>query len=211
LAALPFATGFFDAATSQFGIEYADRGALVEAVRVLKPGGRGLFLLHHAGGIIFEACRTRLQAHRHVLPDDTSFRLAHAVFAQLARGVRPRMIVNDVAQFRAAVNGMARRFAGSGPESNMREAIAFLIDLARAPDRFEPRDALRRLDFVQADIAAWAARQQAMLAAALDDGGIAAVKTALAEAGAVLDPVELCRSESSAVIAWKLAFRKSEP
>ena len=46
---LPFDNDGFDAVTSQFGIEYAPLElALAEAARVLKPGGKLLFLLHHA-------------------------------------------------------------------------------------------------------------------------------------------------------------------
>lgn len=52
VTALPFGNAQFDAVTSQYGIEYAPLDAAsAEAVRVLKPGGRGRFITHAADGV----------------------------------------------------------------------------------------------------------------------------------------------------------------
>ena len=48
IEALPFTKCAFDYVVSQFGVEYADLGkALIEAQRVLKPGGRFVGVIHH--------------------------------------------------------------------------------------------------------------------------------------------------------------------
>ena len=61
--ALPFDDGVFDAATSNFGIEYADlRKAGEEAIRILSPGGRFQFILHAVEGTAARDSRTELQA-----------------------------------------------------------------------------------------------------------------------------------------------------
>lgn len=50
---LPFADASFDCICSQFGIEYAERpGAWLEALRVLKQGGRLHCVIHHADSIV---------------------------------------------------------------------------------------------------------------------------------------------------------------
>ena len=211
LASLPFENDVFDGITSQFGIEYADRdAAIAEAVRVLKPFGRGLFLMHHAKSSIGQACIARLRAHRRVLPDDAVFRLGETVFVRLSENTPPALMMADVARFRTEVTAIAGRFAATGPESNMHSAIPFLADLARTPDRYDPRDALRRLLFVEHDLRQWAQRQEAMLAAALDEAGIAAVANALAKAGATPRAPATCRSPSGDLLAWQLAFEKGE-
>lgn len=51
---LPFPDEMFSMVSSQFGIEYADLGrSLKESVRVLKPGGRGVFVLHSIDSVIY--------------------------------------------------------------------------------------------------------------------------------------------------------------
>jgi SAM-dependent methyltransferase len=211
LAALPFPDRYFDGATSQFGIEYADRSAAIaEAVRVLRQGGRGLFLMHHADGSIAAAARGRLRAHRAVMGDAGAFRLANLVFEKLSRQLPPAQVMDDVRQFREAVSALARRFAEVGPESNCHAAVPFLADLARAPDRYDPQDTISRLRFVERDLGEWAARQQAMLDAALDENGIADVARILAEAGARPEEPGLCRPPSGEILGWELAFTKAD-
>jgi ubiquinone/menaquinone biosynthesis C-methylase UbiE len=60
---LPFPDCSFGAAVSQFGFEYAETGrAAKEMARVLAPGARLSFLVHHASSAIVQATRARLDA-----------------------------------------------------------------------------------------------------------------------------------------------------
>ena len=50
---LPFADGFADLVTSQFAFEYAEReAALAECIRILKPAGCFIAIMHHAASEI---------------------------------------------------------------------------------------------------------------------------------------------------------------
>lgn len=60
--ALPFADGRFDAAVSQFGIEYAGTGAFAEAARVVATGGWLIALCHIEDGYIDARNRAHLAA-----------------------------------------------------------------------------------------------------------------------------------------------------
>jgi SAM-dependent methyltransferase len=63
MEALPFADASFHAAVSQFGFEYGDLGrTATELARVLAPGARFSFLVHHAGSSIVTTNRARLRA-----------------------------------------------------------------------------------------------------------------------------------------------------
>ena len=65
---LPFADASFDAAVSLFGIEYGDIGKIApELRRVLKPGARFSFLVHHAESEILREGATRRRALREAL------------------------------------------------------------------------------------------------------------------------------------------------
>ncbi|MGQ0741152.1 MAG: class I SAM-dependent methyltransferase [Alphaproteobacteria bacterium] len=209
LKALPFADGYFDGVTSQFGIEYAERkSAAREVVRVLKPGGRGLFLLHHSESAIARQTAARLAAHRRIFPDDMPFRLGEQLFARYA-GRAPRMTAgNERERFRAAVQALARRLPPDPLLSNTAEVVSYLVDLARTPEIYVPEDALRRLAIVERDIAAWAMRQKALLDSALDAAGVETLRAALRAAGTEVREAELFKHPSGSLLAWSLGLQK---
>jgi len=64
---LPFADASFDAAISQFGFEYGRAHKIArQMARVLKPGARFSFIVHHAGGTVVAANRAGLNLMRSV-------------------------------------------------------------------------------------------------------------------------------------------------
>lgn len=68
LESLPFADHSFDAVTSQFALEYADRTTAVpELQRVLKPRGAILIIAHHSDGAVLGPNMRRLAAIEEIL------------------------------------------------------------------------------------------------------------------------------------------------
>ncbi len=73
---LPFEANGFDAVSGQYALEYTQRDrALAEIFRVLKPGGRGQFLLHHRDSVIVRNADESLHHAALVLDDTKVFRL----------------------------------------------------------------------------------------------------------------------------------------
>ena len=71
IEALPFVDKCFDAAVSQFGYEYSDTNAAAkELVRVLNPGARISFIVHHSASPIVLGDRLHGKALRAALSDD---------------------------------------------------------------------------------------------------------------------------------------------
>jgi SAM-dependent methyltransferase len=71
MESLPFANASFAAAISQFGFEYSERNeAARELARVLAPGARFAFLIHHAESSIIATNRARLRALHAVQEQD---------------------------------------------------------------------------------------------------------------------------------------------
>jgi SAM-dependent methyltransferase len=61
MESMPFATSHFGAVVSQFGFEYSQVNVAVrEIARVLEPGAKLSFLVHHAGSAIVQSTRARL-------------------------------------------------------------------------------------------------------------------------------------------------------
>ena len=67
---LGFPDGHFDAVSGQYALEYTDvERALAELRRVLKPGGRAQFVLHHAQSVLIRNARESLAQAALVLED----------------------------------------------------------------------------------------------------------------------------------------------
>jgi SAM-dependent methyltransferase len=67
---LAFPDSHFDALSGQYALEYTDvERALAEVWRVLKPGGRALFVLHHVQSVLIRNARESLAQAALVLED----------------------------------------------------------------------------------------------------------------------------------------------
>jgi SAM-dependent methyltransferase len=206
IEALPLADASFDAVVSQFGIEYAARkDAAREIARVLKPGGRGLFVLHHAQSTMTAATTARLKARREVLGDEP-FAPARRLFESHAEGAA--MVEADAALGDAIASARARMGSGFQYE-NVDQTIRFLEALAEQSGRYDPSDALAKIDAAMADSAAWEARQRAQTLAALDDAGIAAWIDEFARNGIEAEPPLVIGNERRQAMGWRLAIRKA--
>jgi len=181
IAALPFADAAFDAVTSQFGVEYAGPAALAEAARVLAPGGRLRFVVHHAA--------SRAVAHNRARHDAIAA-LADAGLFRLARQAVVR--AEDPALARAVAAARARHAA----QSVTAELPAALAQALAGP---APLAAIAALETKAGHERA---RLAAMQAAARDEAGIAAMAAALGAAG--LADVTRAAVPARAPIAWVL-------
>ena len=161
--------------------------ALAEAARVLKPGGRGLFVMHHAASAITTAAKGRLALHEAVVGDGGCFRAAAQVYAIHLKGAPAPIRIQAEAQLRQIVAGMAARL-GPTPDPNLAEITGFLTDLARAPQRYDPADALRRIQFAEEEVEGWRLRQTAQSEAALSPADLEAVRAMLGAAGLAVAP-----------------------
>jgi SAM-dependent methyltransferase len=167
---LPQHDGSVGAVSSQFGIEYAERGALGEAARVLAPGGRLRCVVHHRSSEAVHHNRARLDALTALL-DAGLFPLARRESA----GLRDPPLIQAVT---AAVQAHRRQsIVGELPEA-VRRALA-------GPDP------LRRIAALERMATAERSRLSAMAAAARDERGARDMVRALVDAGLVahLQPV----------------------
>lgn len=95
MESLPFADGTFGAATSQFGFEYSRMDETVrEMARVLRPGAKFSFVVHHAGSSIIAASRAQLDA-------------LHAFLEQ--KSLRAAFFAGEADAFNAQISELLRR------------------------------------------------------------------------------------------------------
>lgn len=210
LETLPFPDGRFDGASSQFGIEYADtRPALAELARVLKPGGRVLMLLHHAGGAITGQTAAQIAAYDRVMADGAAVRHARRAFHAHRKGLPSAAIRAAEDAFRAAVKRARDRLEPDPAFDPVRYLVGYLADLSDRISAYDPASALARLEVFETGNAAWRHRQQAQTRAALDGAGMEVFVGRAARAGLALANQAEQRDARGALIAWRAEFRKT--
>lgn len=185
IEALPFAESEFDAAVSQFGIEYADAGAAAAEVgRVLVKGAPVAFLVHHAESAVVARNGAR-----------------NAALRALAGGrVEAAFVADDAGGLQSALDALARAHPG---QEVIRE---FAHGLARVS--LPPGAARRRLwGELSEKLAIERTILDALAGAALTPAGLAAWSATLAGHFA-LDPPAVLRNAGGEPIAWAITGRR---
>ncbi|WP_298747991.1 methyltransferase domain-containing protein [uncultured Brevundimonas sp.] len=209
LETLPFAAGQFDGASSQFGIEYADtRPALTELARVLKPGGRVLMLLHHAGGVITRQTAAQIAAYDRVMANGAAVRQARRAFHAHHKRLPPATIRAAEEALREAVGRAKDRLDPDPAFDTARYLVGYLADLSDRIAAYDAASALARLEVFETGNAAWRRRQQAQTRAALDAAGMDAFVERAARAGLALADRAEHRDARGALVAWRVEFRR---
>ena len=186
-AQLPFADAALDGVTSQFGIEYCPPDALAEAARVMRPGGFLRLVCHHADSAAIVHNAARLAAMR-ALDAAGLFTMA----ADIATG-RGEDATRAGAIARARQQHAAQSICEELP-----------VALGQALGRPDPR---RGVAAITAMASAETVRLGAMVAAALDDQGVA-VMLARLEAAGVKAQGEPLAVAGEAPFAWLVSGRR---
>ena len=188
--ALPFPTGHFDAAISQYGIEYSDLSkSLPEAVRVLAPGGRLRFVVHAADGIVAAGARAVI-ADADLLLDEIDLtgcasRCFEDVLAVEREGGDAARADGSFAAFQGALERTARHIAGAHDKTMFRNSGAVLLDTFQRRGHFDVKQMLAKVDEVRQEILAHRGRLVALVEASLDARGAEGLAERLSAAGGV--------------------------
>lgn len=199
LERLPFKAGSFDAATSQFGIEYADVAlAAAELGRVLKDDAKILFVVHHKGGILVADNGDRLAALRWSLDRELIDR------ARRVANARRTFPMPTPPEFLHAGLEARRAFPDDDSAEATAGAIFDTLQIGRAagPDR-----TLEALDEIESRIREEMILLASMQRAARDERGMEELRNALSDATIeTTQPTAL--GPPGAPLAWALAGRK---
>lgn len=153
IEALPFVDKCCDAAVSQFGFEYSDPSAAAkELARVLNPGARISFIIHHAASPIVLGDRLHGKALRAALSDDLRGTFLAGEAAALSETLtRLQRQFPDETTLRLLARGLLERIAGS---LQQRHRLWNVVKEALAPDLILC-DALKASCVASSEIEAW--------------------------------------------------------
>lgn len=191
--ALPFADASFDAAISQYGIEYSDLSrSLPELARVIAPGGRARLVIHAADGIVAAGARQVLADADLLLDDIDLAGSASRCFAAVsaverdpgAGGEARRGADESFAAFQSALERTARHVPAAADRNMVRNSGAVLLDTFTRRSHFDLDQLLAKAGAVETEIRAHRGRLNALIAAALDASQCADVAARLEAAGA---------------------------
>lgn len=162
---LPFADRAFDAVSGQYILEYTDSAkSLAECARVLAPGGRCQFILHHLDSVIV---RNALSS------------LGHADLIRETRVIRKfvdycnRMDVapGNVANARAALFDVGESLQSEAKESSnpllLRFVIDFVSDMLANRSQMPAGELLRQTIMLEKELKRWVQRLTDLAKAAL--------------------------------------------
>lgn len=188
IATLPFADDSFDAATSQFGIEYAsEEKAIAEVARVTRPGARLLFVIHHNSSAILKQNRCRLRA----------------IEACRESGVAE--MVRSKGADREAIKKILLPIARNFRDQSVIGEIGAALDASRAlADAEREKDISRIVQGMDREMTTLTALDRA----AKDETSINRVVNALASGFACEKPVSLRANGEARPIAWLVSGQR---
>ena len=192
----PFADASFDAATSQFGIEYGDvEAASAELLRLLRRGGRFRLLIHHSSGPIVRHNLARAEGLKWASRESGALDKAENFARARAVAALP-----TPASFRDLPGEARARFgSGSGAEE-FSVALLQTLELSRGAP---PREVLAAIVELRQSAADELARIAALAAAAADSAKAEHIAALLRRGGAAVEtPSEIPQGAGSVPFAW---------
>jgi SAM-dependent methyltransferase len=211
---IPLDSASFDFVTSQFGVEYAGTGAVAEAARLLSPGGRLGFLLHHSEGSIYGECAKSLAAIR--ATQDAQFiplavRLFETGFAACSGGDRASYDAAGVALSPAvkAVEQILDEHGHGVADDTIRRLYCDVGDIHNSIQNYTPDEVIEWLQRMDMELEAFAGRMASMCVAAMDESDIRAVTKGLVDNGLVVEGASTIGLPGDRPLAWSvIAYRQ---
>ena len=178
----------FDLVTSQFGVEYAGKEAVEEAVRLLAENGRLAFLLHHTESSIHQDCEAGLDAVRR-LRESRFVPLATDFFSagfEAVRGADRAPYEKAATLVNPAIRAVETVVEDHGPDV-AGGVIATLYDTVKRMHQriqhYEPAEVLDWLRNMDRQLGDYLARMSTMHAAALDERSFDEIREIVTRAG----------------------------
>lgn len=206
---LPFSDASFDAVSGQFALEYTRiADALREVFRVLKPGGRARFSMHHADSIVVENARLSLAQANLVLEESRIFRKLSA-FVKAEREdtgqARSRARVAETwGELNRAAGQLQQVVATTANSHTIRVTLDALQKLLAARREWNPAQLDREVTRVDWEVRASVRRLQDLIKAAQSQAAMKDIATTASRIGyAVSEPRPLLQT-GTVLIAWVL-------
>ena len=208
-AKLPFESGSFDAVSGHYALEYADTAAaLAQVHRVLKPGGRAQFVMHHSGSALLRSAHQSLHEASWLFGEAKIYRRVHKLVTQDELSPSAKNAANDlravIQQLKQAVD-MARRTGGGRVLDVALQATQSLLSMRQ---RHSPAQTGVEVERAEQEMRASVRRLNDLVAHARNDEAMAAIEAQAREAGfASVERTTLTHAGTN-LVGWRLSLRR---
>jgi ubiquinone/menaquinone biosynthesis C-methylase UbiE len=208
---LPFPHEYFDAVSGHYALEYMQPGAaLGEIHRVLRPGGRAQFVIHHANSLLVRSAKVSLREGQLVLQETKIYRRLQKLvgMGQVAKSTAERAAADLQAAIRALKQALpAARQAGGG------RILIVTLDavqkLLAARTKTRPELVAREVDHAEDELRASIRRLNDLVNHALGEAEMEALERRAAEVGfSVAERVPQYHAGRN-LIGWRLLLARS--
>lgn len=211
---IPLESGTADLVVSQFGVEYAGTGAVMEAQRLVASGGAFLLLLHHRHGGIYRQCAASLAAVRELQAAEfipRALDLFETGFAAM-RGEDRGRYETAAKNMRPAVHAaesVMRRYGRQVADNTVVRLYQDVKTMHERMPNYDAADVLGWLAGMRDELAAYVGRMASMCDAAIDESEFQALCAELRQLGFELPRAEpLINPQSGVPLAWSLVARR---
>ena len=207
---LPLADRAFDAAVSQYGLEYADlEPALAEVERILAPGGRLLWLAHAEDSSVVRQNRSQGEQAAYLLAPGSPLHAMRRFVAERRRGKAPKRAAKEL----AAALAKAEQYCNAHPPADLvREVCTVIADTARRWQAYRLQDLDRMLSDSRSRLQAHRQRMSDLAAAILSPARLEAVRRRLRPpAWQEISMAELRVGASASSVGMLIEARRTSP
>jgi ubiquinone/menaquinone biosynthesis C-methylase UbiE len=217
-----YEANLFDAVSSQYALEYMQVSeTLAELARILKPGGRALFVIHHANSAALATTRDELDSFTFLKHEAPIVVEARRFIQRLAKGRSPAEIERLATDRESQTHGrtLERMLQRAVERARTRKHAAFLEGIAaqvatavRESRAVGPLAALQRLDALTSEVTAHHDRLAAILRAAHTERQIHELAQELGRAGFDTEAATELRIRGDDLMGWVVrATRATTP
>ena len=208
-AKLPFESASFDAVSGHYALEYADTAAaLAQVHRVLKPGGRAQFVIHHAGSALLRSAHLSLREAAWLLGEAKIYRRVHKLVTMDQLSPSAKVAAEElrgiIQQLKAAVEH-ARR---SGAGRVLDVALDATQKLLAMRQRVSPAKTGIEVERAEQDMRASVRRLNDLVAHARSDEAMAAIEAQARAAGFTDVSREPLHHAGANLVGWRLSLRR---
>ena len=215
-ARLPWRDGQFGLVVSQFGLEYAGSEALLEAARVVAPGGCLAAVMHLYEGGIYREC----DENRRVVEEVADIKLLALARAAFANGFALNRGETAVETFKASeraftpavrgLEGILQRYGSSAADGLPKQLYSDIASMYRRMSSFEESEVMGWIDGMEKELEAYSGRMQSMVNAAVKESELEQLVAQLKKMGFDENPPQTLRmGRMSEPAAWALVLQRA--